>query len=182
MSVQQKIFSLPPSFTVDVKDMGLVVIETEKWTDEFVRDCMKAFLKGKLEQQRYGEGKTDAKKREDVEAQRKKFENGEFEVRIGAAATLTLAEEEFRVLLAQEFIAAKQKKSEADKMARGADREELYRDLVIKRLYAELGQEPTAEKLQEVADKKLHLLKMKAENNAARLKEMRESNDIEVEL
>ena len=24
---------LPASFTVDVKDMGLVVIETEKWSD-----------------------------------------------------------------------------------------------------------------------------------------------------
>ena len=45
-----KTVALPQSFTVDVKDMGLVVIETGKWSDQFVKDVVKAFLKLKLEQ------------------------------------------------------------------------------------------------------------------------------------
>ena len=50
-----KMVTLPSSFTVDVKDMGLIVVETEKWSDQFVKDVVRAFLKLKLEQQRYGE-------------------------------------------------------------------------------------------------------------------------------
>ena len=76
---------LPSSFTVDVKDMGLMVIETEKWSDQFVKDVIKAFLKLKLEQQRYGE-KSDSQKSEDVEKKRRELEAGEFEVRVGSAA------------------------------------------------------------------------------------------------
>ena len=95
---QVKQVTLPQSFTVDVKDMGLVVIETEKWSDQFVKDVVKAFLKLKLEQQRYGD-KTDREKAEAVEAKRKELENGEFEIRVGSAATLTLVEEQFRQLL-----------------------------------------------------------------------------------
>ena len=78
-----KTINLPSSFTVDVKDMGLVVIETEKWSDQFVKDVVKAFLKLKLEQQRYGD-KTDREKAEAVETKRKELENGEFEIRVGS--------------------------------------------------------------------------------------------------
>ena len=67
--------TLPQSFTVDVKDMGLVVIETGKWSDQFVKDVVKAFLKLKLEQQRYGD-KTDREKAEAVEAKRRELEAG----------------------------------------------------------------------------------------------------------
>ena len=66
-----KTINLPSSFTVDVKDMGLMVIETEKWSDQFVKDVVKAFLKLKLEQQRCGD-KTDREKAEAVETKKKK--------------------------------------------------------------------------------------------------------------
>ena len=92
-----KTVTLPSSFTVDVKDMGLMVIETARWSDQFVKDVVKAFLKLKLEQQRYGD-KTDREKAEADETKRKELENGEFEIRVGSAATLTLVEEQFILL------------------------------------------------------------------------------------
>lgn len=172
---------LPASFTVDVKDMSLVVIETEKWSDQFVKDIIKAFLKLKLEQQRYGD-KTDREKSEAVEAKRQEFERGEFEVRVGSAATLTLVEEQFRQLLSEEFKAARQKKSECDKMARSAERETLFRDLCIKPLYHKLGKEYTQEELQAKADEYLYLYQQKAENNAERIRQMKAENQIRVTL
>ena len=178
---QVKQVTLPQSFTVDVKDMGLVVIETEKWSDQFVKDVVKAFLKLKLEQQRYGD-KTDREKSEAVETKRKELENGEFEIRVGSAATLTLVEEQFRQLLSEEFKKAGQKKSECDKMARSAEREALFRDLCIKPLYAKLGVSVEPEALQAKADEFLHLFQVKAENNAEVIRQMKASNEIKVTL
>ena len=178
---QVKQVTLPQSFTVDVKDMGLVVIETEKWSDQFVKDVVKAFLKLKLEQQRYGD-KTDREKAEAVETKRKELENGEFEIRVGSAATLTLVEEQFRQLLSEEFKKAGQKKSECDKMARSAEREALFRDLCIKPLYAKLGVSVEPEALQAKADEFLHLFQVKAENNAEVIRQMKASNEIKVTL
>lgn len=176
-----KTINLPSSFTVDVKDMGLIVVETEKWSDQFVKDVVKAFLKLKLEQQRYGE-KTDREKSEAVEAKRRELENGEFEIRVGSAATLTLVEEQFRVLLSDEFKKAGQKKSECDKMARSAEREQLFRDLCVKPLYAKLGVSVEPEALQAKADEFLHLFQVKAENNAEVIRQMKASNEIRVTL
>ena len=178
---QVKQVTLPQSFTVDVKDMGLVVVETEKWSDQFVKDVVKAFLKLKLEQQRYGD-KTDREKAEAVETKRKELENGEFEIRVGSAATLTLVEEQFRQLLSEEFKKAGQKKSECDKMARSAEREALFRDLCIKPLYAKLGVSVEPEALQAKADEFLHLFQVKAENNAEVIRQMKASNEIKVTL
>ena len=176
-----KTINLPSSFTVDVKDMGLVVIETARWSEQFVKDVLKAFLKQKLEQQRYGE-KSDSQKSEDVEKKRKELENGEFEVRVGSAATLTLVEEQFRTLLSEEFKKAGQKKSECDKMARSAEREQLFRDLCVKPLYAKLGVSVEPEALQAKADEFLHLFQVKAENNAEVIRQMKASNEIKVTL
>lgn len=173
--------TLPPAFTVDVKDMGLVQIETAKWSEQFVKDVVRAFLKLKLEQQRYGD-KTDREKSEAVEAKRRELENGEFEIRNGSAATLTLAEEQFRQLLAEEFFKAGVKKSECAKMARGSDREELFRDLCVKPLYAKLGVAVDAETLQAKANEFLHLFSVKAENNAERIRQMKAENQIVVSL
>lgn len=178
---QVKQVTLPQSFTVDVKDMGLVVIETEKWSDQFVKDVVKAFLKLKLEQQRYGE-KSDREKSEAVEAKRRELENGEFEIRVGSAATLTLVEEQFRQLLSEEFKKAGQKKSECDKMARSAEREQLFRDLCVKPLYAKLGVSVEPEALQAKANEFLHLFQVKAENNAEVIRQMKASNEIQVTL
>lgn len=176
-----KTINLPSSFTVDVKDMGLMVIETGKWSDQFVKDVVKAFLKGKLEQQRYGD-KTDHQKREDVEKKRQELERGEFEARVGSAATLTLVEEQFRQLLSKEFEKAGQKKNECSKLARSAERETLYRDLCIKPLYHKLGKEFTQAELQATADKYLHLYLQKAENNAERIRQMKADSEIKVTL
>lgn len=172
---------LPSSFTVDVKDMGLIVIETARWSDQFVKDVLKAFLKLKLEQQRYGE-KSDSQKSEDVEKKRKELEAGEFEVRVGSAATLTLVEEQFRTLLSEEFKKAGQKKSECDKMARSAEREQLFRDRCVKPLYAKLGVSVEPEALQAKADEFLHLIQVKAENNAEVIRQMKASNNIKITL
>ena len=178
---QVKQVTLPQSFTVDVKDMGLVVIETEKWSDQFVKDVVKAFLKLKLEQQRYGD-KTEREKSEAVEKKRQELEAGEFESRVGSAATLTLVEEQFRTLLSDEFKKAGQKKSECDKMARSAEREALFRDLCVKPLYAKLGVSVEPEALQAKADEFLHLFQVKAENNAEVIRQMKASNEIKVTL
>ena len=178
---QVKQVTLPQSFTVDVKDMGLVVIETEKWSDQFVKDVVKAFLKLKLEQQRYGD-KTDREKAEAVETKRKELENGEFEIRVGSAATLTLVEEQFRQLLSEEFKKAGQKKSECDKMARSAEQKALFRDLCVKPLYAKLGVSVEPETLQAKADEFLHLFSIKAENNAETIRQMKVNNEIKVTL
>ena len=176
-----KMVTLPSSFTVDVKDMGLIVVETEKWSDQFVKDVVRAFLKLKLEQQRYGE-KTDREKSEAVEAKRRELEAGEFEVRVGSAATLTLVEEQFRQLLSEEFRKAGQKRSECDKMARSAEREQLFRDLCVKPLYAKLGVSVEPEALQAKANQFLHLFRVKAENNAEVIRQMKDSNEIRVTL
>jgi len=178
---QVKQVTLPQSFTVDVKDMGLIVVETEKWSDQFVKDVVRAFLKLKLEQQRYGE-KTDREKSEAVEKKRQELEAGEFEVRVGSAATLTLVEEQFRQLLSEEFRKAGQKRSECDKMARSAEREQLFRDLCVKPLYAKLGVSVEPEALQAKANQFLHLFQVKAENNAEVIREMKASNEIRVTL
>ena len=172
---------LPVSFTVDVKNMGLAVIETEKWSDQFVKDVVKAFLKLQLEQQRY-RGKTDLEKAEAVEAKRKELENGEFEFRVGSAATLTLVEEQFRQLLSEKFMKAGVKKSECDKMARSAEREQLFRDLCVKPLYAKLGVQVEPEALQAKADEFLHLFRVKAENNAEVIRQMKANDEIKVTL
>ena len=117
-----------------------------------------------------------------MEKKRQELEAGEFEVRVGSAATLTLVEEQFRQLLAEEFRKAGQKKSECDKMARSAEREALFRDLCVKPLYAKLGVSVEPETLQAKADEFLHLFSVKAENNAETIRQMKASNEIRVTL
>ena len=65
------------------------------------------------------------------------MENGEFEFRVGSAATLTLVEEQFRQL-SEKFMKAGVKKSECDKMAQ-AQRGTVVWDLCVKPVYAKLG-------------------------------------------
>ena len=117
--------------------MGLVVIETGKWSDQFVKGCREGFLKLKLEQQRYGD-KRIGKKSEAVEKKRQELEAGEFEVRGWDAATLTLVEEQFRQLLSEEFKKPGRRKASVIKWP-VRRQEQLFRDLCVKPLYAKLG-------------------------------------------
>lgn len=171
---------LPADLFVDLKDFPQQRVSTQKMDNVYVRNALVFALKRKLEAAKNAGGQetSDANRRENIEKMRKALEE-EFELRTGSAAKLTEVEEEFRVILAGHFENARQKSSEAAKLARAADRLQNFRDLVVKRKYQELGEERSMEELNEKAGQLFFQMEQLAQRRVEAIKAARQEMQIE---
>jgi hypothetical protein len=181
--------TFPAKLTVQVTDVGLVELDTAKWTKEFVVAAVQYACRIKIDQKRNAplpEGKTEQHRRDAIQAVIDQMNAGEWSVRATAAAKLDETEKQLRLLLVAQFVKAKVKPTEAQNYARGANRWELFRDLVMKPKIMEVA---TAEELpgmlaniQQRVDTARHTLEQNAENRANAIMEALKGMEVDLGL
>lgn len=166
--------------TVQIKDIGLVCVKTEKWSPEFVLQLVQYACRVKIDQAKNKDkDATQAKRAEEIAKAVAQLESGEWTQRASVAASLDDEERELRALLAKEFFKVHGKKTQAEADARLANRWEVFRDVVLKKKIQEVATD--AAELQELMGKleqrlvsARHTLEARARNNAEDIRKMRE--------
>ena len=179
--------NVPSVLTLEIKDAGLVSVDTSKWSEQFVLQAVRYACRMKVDQARNKDSEASPQAKRDAMAKAvEALETGEWKQAATMAASLTDAEKELRVLLAKEFLKVIKKKTECENMAKGVERWELYRDLVVKPKLVEIATSPEElqelmEKLQLRADNAKFALENRAQRNAEALRKLREEMDAEDE-
>lgn len=185
-------FELSTVQTVDVKNVGQVTFDVSAWGNDFVASAVRYACRIKIDQARNkkvgiaaGEYRTEQEKREAIELAIETLRKGEWTQRATAAATLDECEKQLRSVLADQFVKAGQKKSEAAKMATQADRWDLFRTLVVQKKLASVAssKEDLAElmlKLDDRTNAARHTLENLAENRAAAILKMLQETEVEL--
>lgn len=152
--------NVPRSLTVEVKEVGIVTLDTDKWTEEFVLSAVRFACRVKIDAKRNVQDKTDAEKRDLVTAMIAQLEGGEWKQGATVAAKLDETEKQLRQMLSDEFFKVTKKRAQADADARDIKRWETFRDVVMKAKIAAVATD--AEELQQL------MLKLQERTDAAR--------------